>query len=358
MKTAKKEKVDLIFKKWFKILLVLIALFTFIVSIVTLYKYFNKTRMVDEIKYVYDINNSLDYKVYLYENSFFQEEYLEKNKQYTAKLIDHIDIELLNSISVSKISNIEYDYSVNATIEGSYKNGNDNPESELWTRRFNLIERTKKNVTNVSRNEIKIPVQIDYQTYKNYVTEFQKQLRLDIDAVLKVEIKLDYKFFVEGEKVVKNQVIYLNIPLTEPTFKITTEVPENINDMSFIEGMKRDNIIILISAIILMLSSIFCGVAVLILFIRKTKKTEYTVKLNKILKDYGDIIAETVTIPSLEEQEVLEIKEFVDLVDIEEELKIPIIFYEKRKNKEGWFILNHGRYIYRYILKDGSKTKK
>lgn len=356
MRVEKKQQNELVFKQWFKVMLIFVSLFTFLVSVLTLYRTFNKDRTIDEIKYMYDVNNTIDYKVHLYDNSFFEEPYLGMDKQYTAKLIDNISIEVLNSISVSKISNIEYDYAITATIDGSYQNDMNSLNNELWNRRFVLVNHVNKIVNNVSRNEITVPIDIDYQYYKDYVTEFQKQLRLDIDAILKVDLIIDYRFYVEGDKVSKRQITTVNIPLTDPTFKINVDLPEPINEITFIEVEQKNNIVKIIGSIILLISSFFCGIALLILFYKDTKKTEFVLKLNKILKDYGDIIAETINMPNLEGQEVLELKVFTDLIDIEEELKIPIIYYEKVKNKEGWFMLNHGRQTYIYVLKE--KTKK
>ena len=80
------------------------------------------------------------------------------------------------------------------------------------------------------------------------------------------------------------------------------------------------------------------------------KKTYYTKNYNKIIKNYSDIIVEVSTQPNLENLEILEIKNFDDLVDTEEELKSPILLYEVKKQKESWFVIIHNKYAYRYIL--------
>jgi septal ring-binding cell division protein DamX len=38
------------------------------------------------------------------------------------------------------------------------------------------------------------------------------------------------------------------------------------------------------------------------------------------------------------------------MIDVEEELKSPIMLYEHIKNEESWFIVVNGNYAYRYIL--------
>ena len=49
-----------------------------------------------------------------------------------------------------------------------------------------------------------------------------------------------------------------------------------------------------------------------------------------------------------------DIKNFEDLINIEEELRIPILFYELEKDDEAWFIITTETQAYRYILKSTS----
>lgn len=142
------------------------------------------------------------------------------------------------------------------------------------------------------------------------------------------------------------------------TFSITTNYAETNDEVVFYELESEYNNIEFIGGLILFISSLLGGIAFVMMLIRDTKKTTYIIKLNRILKDYGDIIAETSNLPNLENQDILEIKEFVDLVNIEEKLKIPIIYYEQRKNKESWFLLTHNNHTYRFILKEKNCKKK
>ena len=61
-------------------------------------------------------------------------------------------------------------------------------------------------------------------------------------------------------------------------------------------------------------------------------------------------------------------KDFEDLVNIEEELRVPILFYELIHESESWFIITTSTQAYRYVLKShadleeiynkGNKTKE
>ena len=85
--------------------------------------------------------------------------------------------------------------------------------------------------------------------------------------------------------------------------------------------------------------------------ITTTKKSEYVMTLNKILKEYSDIIAKAENIPNLTQYDVIHIKDFADLVDIEEELHSPIIYNEIREDLECWFMIFNDKTAYKFILR-------
>ena len=60
-----------------KFIMILIALFTLGILFFSL-----GFKECKDIRYIYTENNSVDYKVYLKENKFFESKYLEKNKTY------------------------------------------------------------------------------------------------------------------------------------------------------------------------------------------------------------------------------------------------------------------------------------
>lgn len=358
MKVNKKRQDDLILKQWFKIMVIVISIFTLLVSISTIYQSFNITRTQNEIKYIYDVDDNVDYKVYLYENSFFDEEYIGMDKQYVSKLVYLIKTNFYSSLSISKLTNIEYDYTLNATINGIYQNDADSFSNTLWTKHYTLVEKTTENLLNTSNAEINVPIEIYFPFFQNLVAEFQRTMHLDIKAILDVDLIVNYKFYIDGDKIVKSDTINMKIPLTDPTFSITTNYPETNDEVVFYELESEHNNVKFIGGLLLFISSLLGFVSFVMMLIRDTKKTTYIIKLNRILKDYGDIIAETANLPNLDNQDILDIKEFIDLVNIEEELKIPIIYYEQRKNKEGWFLLTHNSHTYRFILKEKNCNKK
>ena len=76
------------------------------------------------------------------------------------------------------------------------------------------------------------------------------------------------------------------------------------------------------------------------------KKNYYNTTLDKLLKDYGDVIVELNSEINKDGLQVVEVKNFNEMLDLEEELKIPIMFYEIEEDELGEFILLFGVFIF------------
>ena len=117
----------------------------------------------------------------------------------------------------------------------------------------------------------------------------------------------------------------------------------------------------------MLVSAPICFISFYKLF-KITNVSQYIVEQKRILKGYGDVIAEVTTKPDLSGLKIIEVKDFEDLVNIEEELRVPILFYELIHESESWFIITTSTQAYRYVLKShadleeiynkGNKTKE
>ena len=111
------------------------------------------------------------------------------------------------------------------------------------------------------------------------------------------------------------------------------------------------------SIFILLFLQRFCQVST-ILFISLFKpilnfkpKSEYTKQLDKILKNYDQIIVEVETPVREKEHNVILVKSFEEMIDLEEELRIPIIFYENIYKHIAVFTITHNNIVYKYVLR-------
>ena len=344
-----------VLKKWARYSLLGIIITFFISSIVIILTSFNKPdKNEDMLLYSYNINQDLDYKVNLYDNSYIESSYLGKEETYISDLIKEIEIDYTYKYAGSKVVPLSYTYDVVATINGEYSL--DEEDSKVWTKEFKLVENRNGKITDKTSMHITEPVKLNFKYYNNVVSKFRQELHLPIKASLIVVFKINITGEIEGtdKKINDTKLMTLSFPLNQQAFKITEKYEENFNNniKPTVEKKEKINSRKLISGIVLLSTSIF----IFILFFREIfnipRKNKYTIQLNKILKEYGDIIIEVINPVSEFEMDIVEVKNFNEMIDLEEELRVPIMFYETIEYLEGEFTLVHNNILYKFILRN------
>lgn len=340
-----------VLKLWVRVLLFLVIVLIFISGIRIIYRGFELKRKSTqkEVIYTYHIDQQVDYKVNLNKNSFIEVPYLEKNETYITDLIKNMDLNFQYYFSGSREIPLHYTYQVLANIKGEYTLQTGEEKSKVWNKESVLIEETTKD----SQNQviIKESIPLDFNTYNEEVKQFRKELNLPISANLNIIMKV--KVIGELENTLEDeQTITLKIPLNEQAFRIKEEITPQVDQKiykkdEYVGTIKNKNLVL---GIILIIISIF----LLIVFFREIfniqRKNYYTLQLNKILKSYGDVIVEVKTPLRLEDYHIIEVKNFNEMIDLEEELHIPITFYETIDFYEGEFYLIQGNIMYLYRL--------
>ena len=309
----------------------------------------------------YNIGNTINYKVHLNPNNFFDAPFLGMDRQYPTDLIKTIEVDFGSNLKISKNAVIEYDYEITGVITGTYSSDNSRKETNLWEKDFLLQESTSGKI-NKKSYVVKENLELDFPYYNQIVSDFKRELRLNIDGKFSVKMVVNYKFKVGNEIVTHSDESTLEFPLNKAAFVITTKVPQRTIDTvnATFAGDLIVNTPLIFFAIIFLIITIVLFIKYILTLIQINKKTEYAAALEKMLKNFGDIIVESKTPIDSSKYEILEINDFEDMVDVENEVRVPIIYYEKTKELEGWFTLVHGNIMYRYVLygKPGNKRHK
>ncbi len=354
-----KNENELILKQWIRVFL-LILLVALIVISIWLMVSSTSNESTKEKLYTYSYNGNLDYKVYLNENSFFNSEYLGMNKQYISSLINYITVDTNYTFQSNKELDYTYTYQIIATVKGSYQSSDSN-SVELWSRDYTLLPSETKSETG-KKFTINQSVTIDYNTYNEIMTQFREAFGLSIDAAVTVEFQVTVTAKEAGEEeqtLDETETFALDISLLSSTTQITPDYINSGREVVYASESSSSNINIpkLIIGIILFLLSIFLLKILWSSLIKITKKSEYVIELNKILKEYGDIIAESSNLPDLSKYDVVNIKHFHDLVDIEEELRAPILYNEIVEDYESWFLIIRDKTAYKFVLRHNDLIK-
>lgn len=291
--------------------------------------------------YQYTTFQNTDYKVYLTPNEFYTQDYLEKDNLYLKDLTKYIEFNFLYNYNASMKENINCKYDILSTLYIEYSNTG----QVVLEKEHPIIE--NKTIQQQYSNKIDIneKINIDYQKYNGEVEKFKEQFNLPITAYL--VINFNVQAGIENqEKISTSKVtIYLNQPAYEIKVKDSDEEQNTILET---EGVNKNTNFILLNTGILLFSISLGYLLYQIWKIQLKENQKIQVKVSKILKKYREIIVELEYKPNFEMKNVVDVKEFDELIDVEEEIRNPILFFED----EGQFVflIMDDNVVYRKIL--------
>lgn len=344
MKVNKNKKEKLALGKWRRIAILFVVLLTFVISFIMIVQGISNDPKKNDILCTYHIQNGLDYRVYLYDNKFYEEEYLESDHTYPTDLIKKVAVDFSYQYSNSILQNIVYDYNVVATLSGNY---NDPENNDLLVKKYVLKDTINNELSNQNTLIINETFDIDFPFYRNLIKDYETQLKITLISKLDVLVTVNIK----TDEFSDTKTFNLSIPLTDATTRFTKEYIADDSQVLMNEGYKKqiDYSKVTIGSILLV-SSIIAFMYVFRSLFLVTKKNQYQKELNRILKNYGEVIVEVGNKMDMSNLQLLEIKSIEDMIDLEEELKTPILYYEKEENMEGWFMIKKDDQLFRFIL--------
>ena len=352
--SVRKKKV---LKKWVRVLFLFVIFIVGFASITMMVNgYKNMKNKEVTVKYAYNIKQNVDYQVNLYDNSFIDSPTLGEGKMYISDLVKNIKTTYFYSYSGNEIIPLKYDYSILATINGKYQLNGENEENKVWVKEFVLKEPETVEINDTNVFNINEDVEIDYNYFNSVVSDFRKEFKLSITAILNVKMKVNVVGLIDNKEVKETKELYVEIPLNQQAFEIKKHYENKhsnaiYEDNNNVERGKKN----LISGFLVLLIDLFLFFNLYTVIFNIKKKNNYTIALNKILKEYGEIIVEVVN-PVLDETlNIIEVKNFNEMVDLEEELRIPIMFYETEKYYRGEFVIVYNNILYKYVLTDDVK---
>lgn len=331
------------------ILIMLIGIFTFLGT------KFIGDGLVTKTTYnlSYEEKSNLDYKVYLKENDYFNKDYLDKDLQYIASLINYIKVNFDYTFKSS--DNVDYDYSyyITGTVVATKE---DDENAILYQKEYTLLNEKKLNKDNTDNFNIKENLDINYDEYNSIINSFKSDYALSLNSKLIVQLHIithgDYKNFENS--IVNNSVMELTIPLSEQTININMDYKEANNTNTIEENSNFE----LINVIYFGLGIIFVILDLIVLkkyfvFTHKLagKTSNYSKTIKRILREYDRIITNVKNTPDLTNYSIVNVTTFEELVDTSERIEKPILCCEIHKYQKCQFLVIDKNIAYQYIIK-------
>jgi len=108
---------------------------------------------------------------------------------------------------------------------------------------------------------------------------------------------------------------------------------------------------IVVSVILLLVSFYGLYNVLKLLGLLNTKKSAYDKYIAKMMRQYDRLIVKHYTCPDLSNYNVIKIREFNELLDMRDNLKVPIMFYNVTDHQKSYFYIINNNELYLLVLK-------
>ena len=338
-----------------RVSLVTLALFVFAISSANFYTSIFKTNStkVEENIYSYTNEFSSDYTVNIKENPFIEEQILPSGQTYVSDLINSLDMDVNYKYSASQSSAVKYTYEIDAILVSSYSQ--DGKDYNVWNKTFPLkvSEQLESNDTiNISEK-----VNIDYKKYHQEVKDFKETMGMSLKSYLFVKLTVNTSTDVYGQ-VRKNQYVSnFSISLGDKVAVI-----EDKSENKTVGDYKNTNTInynhIDVTKCVFSLISMSICIYIIYYINFKTRKfnfikNEFKLELNRILKACQDRIVIVKNQLDTDEENIIDVHNFGELIKLSEELYKPILCWisDDLNNEQASFSVISNKIKYRFILK-------
>ena len=240
----------------------------------------------------YNSSSNVLYKVYLFENDYFDEPYLGMNRTYISSLINYIDIDFNYNLNFSNFVSGEYTYYVRGTIAADKIKEDD---GSYWSKSYVLTEPVTLYYDNQNSFNVSTNVKIDYQKYNSLLNEFKKDYGISFNGVFRVELIVNSESKTDNidKEIPVESLVEVKIPLTQQVIDLSIDLSNN--DMeNYVSEMVVDNNrahYVFLSLAILFIFVTLCLIWILFRDIRVfyLSKSQYSKTLKKILSTYDSI---------------------------------------------------------------------
>lgn len=351
----KKEKKKIKIRKSVRQTYIMILLIIIIVSLYVLYNLFNldnKNNFIKANLYEYNNNFLYSYDVNMLENDYITKENIVDGNAYVTDLISNVLMNMTYRYKSNQVSDIAYNYQIVGNLEAVYSR--EGEEQKVWKKTEILVPMKNLEFTG-DTVEISENLDLNLKEKIEMLKGFQQDLSMQITTKYTILMEIVTNTTVDGKQVINAYSPNVVFEIGSKTTKITSDTEKNTAPQ-VITALVENNTKYSEQKTTIVTCIILIAIINLIVLIVKTEnnnivRNEYKLELNKILKNYEEKIVEVNNKVEIEEHNLVNLKEFDEIVKVSEELSKPILYWNNDKNEESWFCVVGNNIGYRYILK-------
>ncbi len=292
-------------------------------------------------------------RVYLADNSFYNENYLDESHAYVASLVDSIKTDFKYGMKLDTDRDVEYrySYSINATVNVIDRDS----KAPLYDPVEELITPVKDAVTDNNALYIAETVDITYSKYNDLAKKFVDEYGIS-DATANLTIRMNVQVLGKSETLAEDKnnsySMEVVIPLLKQTLKMTTQssVPEGEQKILACDTVAK-TVLLVLWIVFLCLSVLACAFIVVFVILTRDKHIDYSRRVQKLLSSYKSYIQRITTPFDFEGYKVLGVMTFAELLEIGDKLQNPVLMYENEdKTRSDFFVATANNIIYLYTV--------
>lgn len=334
-------------KKKYKITLYVIIILSLLCALFFELVYAKANLKAEKVSYAK--TGSINYVTYLKNNNHYASKYLENDYNLVASFIDYFNFDYNYAYTLSEKIKYELNYEVVGELN-IYDSDDDTKPIEK--KKYQLYD--KKNVKDIGQ-VIKVDLfnqKVVYDNYNRIIQEWKKEI--SPNATFRISFNVNWSGYSKtlDKKISDSYSNSIDIPISNKTINIPK--PKETNDKGVLMSKQSldTGILILIASTVLMLLTMLTCLIMLIVNIKK-KKSKYEAKINKILREFDRAITEAKgSFTKKKENTYIEVNDFMELMDVHDNLNVPIIYYRNNDNKSVFTVRNNNDIYYWVIERD------
>ena len=330
-----------------KVKVALYIMMILLVSGMLIFEVYYSKNILKKKSIAYNKSSDINYVTYLKNNNHFNSDFLEDDYNYVASLIDYFNL----SFNYTYVLNENIDYILTSEVTGILEvYDSDTRDKPLDKKTYKLVDKET-----ISKNGqlIKIElydIKIDYDTYNEIIQEWKKDV--SPEATLKITFNVQWQGFSRtiNREISDSYSNTFEIPISQKVININK--PQRMSDSGTLYSNQTlgNSYFIVVGSTVVILLIFLIGFINLIISINKNK-SKYEQKVKRILREFDRAITEAKgKFEKKEDEHYIEVKEFMELMDVHDNLNEPIIYY-KHSNNKCIFVVRNGTDIYYSMIK-------
>ena len=302
----------------------------------------------------YKESSRVDYSVLLKDDTQYDKKYFKDNnrpKIYISSLIKNIDTTFDYYFDVNENSKVEFDYN----ITGKLVILNADSTKVFYDDEIELVSNKKVLLNNEKKISIHENINLDYDYYNNIANTFRQNYGLNTTSYLEVVLNVKGKNLDDKFNLNDTYTRSIKIPLAqqEVDIQVASDNSTTVHKLTVKNKLRVSNRLCIAVGIIALLIAIICLIKIvnMLLKVYTTKLSNYDRFIKKTLKEYDRLIVNTTTAPDITNFKIVRINSFAELLDVHDNLNLPIRYYVITEHQKSIFYVTHNNEVYVYIVK-------